>query len=91
LEKKFHTKTNIDINSTILALVLSTYIWLSIQNSSNLPDQSSSTLIREPIGPKDHLSYRRLWGMKKNPVQNLKKNLENSYKYIIITTIILIT
>jgi hypothetical protein len=75
LEKELHRKTNINKTSTILALILSTYIWLSIQNSSKLPDQSSSTLIREPIGPKDHLPYRRLRYEEKSS-KNLKKKLE---------------
>ena len=37
LEKELYRKTNVDNTSTILALMLPTHVWLSIQNSSKLP------------------------------------------------------
>ena len=42
LEKKLHRKTDVDKTSTILALILPTHVWLSIQNSSKLTVQPSS-------------------------------------------------
>ena len=60
LEKELHRKTNVDKTSTILALILPTHVWISIQNSSKLTDQPSSKQITEPIDPKDRHPYRRL-------------------------------
>ena len=42
LEKELHRKTNVNKTSTILAQILPTQVWLSIQNSSKPPDQPSS-------------------------------------------------
>ncbi len=60
LKKELHRKRNVDKTSTILALILPTHVWLSIQNSSKLSEQPSSKFITEPIDPKDHHPYGRL-------------------------------